>query len=118
VRSYSGRKEGRATGKPTSGLRCLVAGLLDGRGRRARAEEVPAGGEGQAPVIGPRIIIKPERHPPGAGLDAPMDLGVVGGGGSRSAYYVGYECTSGPLFDSHDLMSAKILMLGLLLRRP
>jgi hypothetical protein len=47
-----------------------------------------------------------------------MDLGVVGGGGSRSAYYVGYECTSGPLFDSHDLMSAKILMLGLLLRRP
>ena len=46
---------------------------------RAWAQEVAARVEGQPPIVGPRIIIKPERHPPGPGLDASVDLGVVGG---------------------------------------
>jgi hypothetical protein len=46
---------------------------------RSWAQEVTPRRQGQPPIVGPRIIIKPERHPPGAGLDAPVDLGVVGG---------------------------------------
>jgi hypothetical protein len=48
------------------------------------AHEVPSGGESQPPVIGPRIIIKPERHPPGPGNNLAVDLGVVGGGDTAS----------------------------------
>jgi hypothetical protein len=46
------------------------------------AQEVPARGESQPPVVSPRIVIKPERHPSGPGLDAPVDFGVMGEGNS------------------------------------
>jgi len=52
----------------------VMRGLLG-----AWPQQVAAWGEGQSPVIGPRIVIKPERHTPRSGLDAPLDLGVVGG---------------------------------------
>ena len=56
---------------------------MGGLARAGRPEQVPVRVEGQAPVIDPRIIIKPERHPPGGHVDAPVGLGVVRGGRPR-----------------------------------
>ena len=46
---------------------------------RSWAQEVPPGCESQPPIVDPRIIIKPERHPTVTDLEPPVNLGIVGG---------------------------------------
>ena len=51
---------------------------MGGFARARGAEQIAPRRQGQPPIVGPRIIIKPERHSPGADADPSVDLGVVG----------------------------------------
>ncbi len=70
----------RASRKPPfrSGLEGLEAFFLGRRRPGRRPEQVLAGVEGEAPIAGPGVIIKQERHPPRSGDDRSLALRVVG----------------------------------------
>jgi hypothetical protein len=52
---------------------------VGGFARAGGAEQITPRRQGQPPIVGPRIIIKPERHPTVTDLEPPVNLGIVGG---------------------------------------